>query len=129
VKIDARDLALLPYSSGTSRPGQGVELTHATIVHNLAQTESLRIVQPDVMLGSCLYSTVQAVHAAYRAGHGATGYWRRASSWSVYSAAQDYRVTLAAVVRPIVLALARARGRPVRPVGAAYGPVGGGAAR
>src|SRR4029450_13720549 len=39
VTIDPlRDLALLPYSSGTTGVAKGVELTHATLVHNLAQT-------------------------------------------------------------------------------------------
>ena len=46
------DLALLPYSSGTTGLPKCVELTHATSVHNLVQAEPLRIVQPDdVVLG------------------------------------------------------------------------------
>jgi long-subunit acyl-CoA synthetase (AMP-forming) len=54
-----RDLALLPYSSGTTGVAKGVELTHATLVHNLAQAEPLRIVKPDDDL-SALHTVMSA---------------------------------------------------------------------
>jgi acyl-CoA synthetase (AMP-forming)/AMP-acid ligase II len=112
VAIDPRrDLALLPYSSGTTGLAKGVELTHATIVHNLAQAEPLRIVQPDdVVLGllPLFHSYGQfMLHAALAAG-ATVVLAARFELDGLLRVLREHRVTLAPVVPPIVLALARA---------------------
>jgi acyl-CoA synthetase (AMP-forming)/AMP-acid ligase II len=105
-----RDLALLPYSSGTTGLAKGVELTHATLVHNLAQTEPLRLVQPDdVMLGVLpLFHAYGQFMLHVALGAGATVVLAaRFELESFLRTLQAYHVSLAPVVPPIVLALAR----------------------
>jgi acyl-CoA synthetase (AMP-forming)/AMP-acid ligase II len=53
VRIDpATDVAMLPYSSGTSGPAKGVRLTHRNLVANACQGAALLAPRPhDVMLG------------------------------------------------------------------------------
>jgi acyl-CoA synthetase (AMP-forming)/AMP-acid ligase II len=112
VDIDARrDLALLPYSSGTTGLAKGVELTHATIVHNLAQAEPLHIVQPDdVMLGLLpLFHGYGQFMLHVALGAGATVVLApRFELEGFLRTLVEQRITLAPVVPPIVLALARA---------------------
>jgi acyl-CoA synthetase (AMP-forming)/AMP-acid ligase II len=112
VAIDPQhDIALLPYSSGTTGMPKGVELTHATVVHNLAQTELLRLVQPDdVMIG--LLPLFHAygqfmLHCALIAG-ATVVLQARFELESFLRVLQERRVTLAPVVPPVVQALARA---------------------
>jgi len=112
VTIDPRqDVALLPYSSGTTGLAKGVELTHATIVHNLAQSEPPRLVQPDdVMIG--LLPLFHAygqfmLHCALVAG-ATVVLQARFELESFLRVLQEQRVTLAPVVPPVVQALARA---------------------
>jgi acyl-CoA synthetase (AMP-forming)/AMP-acid ligase II len=111
VAIDPRrDLALLPYSSGTTGTAKGVELTHATLVHNLAQAEPLHIVQPDdVMFGLLPLFHAYGQFMLHEAlGAGATVVLAaRFELESFLAALQTYRVSLAPVVPPVVLALAR----------------------
>jgi acyl-CoA synthetase (AMP-forming)/AMP-acid ligase II len=105
------DLALLPYSSGTTGPAKGVELTHATLVHNLAQSEPLRIVRADdVMLGLLpLFHGYGQFMLHVALGAGATVVLAaRFELESFLRTLQEHRITLAPVVPPIVLALARA---------------------
>ena len=107
----ARDLALLPYSSGTTGPAKGVEPTHATLVHNLAQAQPLHIVRPDdVMLGllPLFHSYGQfMLHRALAVG-ATLVVVKRFELESFLHTLQQQRITLAPVVPPIVLALARA---------------------
>src|SRR6185503_6273230 len=110
--IDPRvDLALLPYSSGTTGLAKGVELTHATLVHNLAQTEPLRRVQPDdvmVMLLPLFHAYGQfMLHCALIAG-ATVVVQERFDLESFLGVLQEQRVTLAPLVPPVVHALARA---------------------
>jgi acyl-CoA synthetase (AMP-forming)/AMP-acid ligase II len=112
VDIDpCRDLALLPYSSGTTGPAKGVELTHAALVNNLAESERLQMVKPDdVMLGLLPLFHAYGQFMLHNAlGAGATVVVAaRFELESIMRVLQAYRVSLAPVVPPIVLALARA---------------------
>jgi acyl-CoA synthetase (AMP-forming)/AMP-acid ligase II len=106
-----RDVALLPYSSGTTGVAKGVELTHATLVHNLAQAEPLRLVEPDdVMLGVLpLFHAYGQFMLHVALGAGATVVLAaRFELESFLRVLETYRVSLAPVVPPIALALARA---------------------
>jgi acyl-CoA synthetase (AMP-forming)/AMP-acid ligase II len=112
VAIDPlEDLALLPYSSGTTGPSKGVELTHATLVYNLAQSEPLQIVRPDdVMLGLLpLFHGYGQFMLHIALGAGATVVLAaRFELEQFLRTLQQYGITLAPVVPPVVLALARA---------------------
>jgi acyl-CoA synthetase (AMP-forming)/AMP-acid ligase II len=55
VQIDpATDLAVLPYSSGTTGLSKGVMLTHRNLVANIAQTQSMARLRDDDVLVGCL---------------------------------------------------------------------------
>ena len=48
----ATDVAMLPYSSGTTGLPKGVRLTHRNLVANVLQSEAVLTMRPDdVMLG------------------------------------------------------------------------------
>ena len=108
----AVDVAVLPYSSGTSGTPKGVMLTHRNIVANLAQvsdvdgmlTESDRIM---VVLPMFHIYGMSAVMAAGLAC-GATAVTLPRFDMDLFlSTIEKYRITFAHVVPPIVLALAR----------------------
>jgi acyl-CoA synthetase (AMP-forming)/AMP-acid ligase II len=112
VTIDPhRDLAVLPYSSGTTGLAKGVMLTHHNLVANLCQF------QPVVDLGEeetgvavlpffHLYGQVVLMAAALWQG-GTLVTMPRFDLEQFLTILQGYRVTRAAVVPPIVLALAK----------------------
>jgi acyl-CoA synthetase (AMP-forming)/AMP-acid ligase II len=111
VRVDPhRDLATLPYSSGTTGLPKGVMLTHHNLVANLCQF------QPVVDLGEetgvavlpffHLYGQVVLMAAAL--WQGATLVTMPRFDLEQFLAIlQDYRVSRAAVVPPIVLALTK----------------------
>jgi acyl-CoA synthetase (AMP-forming)/AMP-acid ligase II len=112
VRVDPhRDLAVLPYSSGTTGLPKGVMLTHHNLVANLCQF------QPVVDLGEeetgvavlpffHLYGQVVLMAAALWQG-GTLVTMPRFDLEQFLTILQDYRVSRAAVVPPIVLALAK----------------------
>jgi acyl-CoA synthetase (AMP-forming)/AMP-acid ligase II len=112
VTIDPhRDLAALPYSSGTTGLPKGVMLTHHNLVANLCQF------QPVVDLGEeetgiavlpffHLYGQVVLMAAALWQG-GTLVTMPRFDLEQFLVMLQDYRVSRAAVVPPIVLALTK----------------------
>lgn len=112
VHIDpAVDVAALPYSSGTSGIPKGVMLTHRNLVANLEQLLQQGIVrEPDVAVGVLpffhIYGMVVIMSAAL--AQGATVVTMlRFDLEAFLQLLQDHRVTVANVVPPIVLALAR----------------------
>jgi acyl-CoA synthetase (AMP-forming)/AMP-acid ligase II len=106
-----RDLATLPYSSGTTGLPKGVMLTHHNLVANLCQ------LQPVVEVGEeeTGVAVLPFFHAYGQVVLMAAALWQGATLVTMprfdleqfLSIVQDYRVTTAAVVPPILLALAK----------------------
>jgi acyl-CoA synthetase (AMP-forming)/AMP-acid ligase II len=112
VRIDpGADLAALPYSSGTTGLPKGVMLSHRNLVANLSQLQPVWDVGEDdiaiaVLPFFHLYGQVVLMAAAL--WQGATLVTMpRFDLEQFLTILQDYRVTLAFVVPPMVLALAK----------------------
>jgi acyl-CoA synthetase (AMP-forming)/AMP-acid ligase II len=105
------DLAVLPYSSGTTGLPKGVMLTHHNLVANLCQLQPvLEGGEDDVDIAVLpfFHSYGQVVLMAAALWQGATLVTMPRFDLEQFLAIlQDYRVTRAAVVPPIVLALAK----------------------
>jgi len=112
VAIDPdRDLAVLPYSSGTTGLPKGVMLTHRNLVANMIQAQSRLGVSPsDVLVGVLpffhIYGMTVIMNLALR--HGATVVTMpRFDLVEFLELIERHRVTHAYVVPPIALALAK----------------------
>jgi acyl-CoA synthetase (AMP-forming)/AMP-acid ligase II len=105
------DLAVLPYSSGTTGLPKGVMLTHHNLVANLCQLQPVLDVRPDdvgvaVLPFFHIYGLTVLMAAAL--WQGATLVTMpRFDLEQFLTILQDHRVTAAAVVPPIMLALAK----------------------
>ena len=111
VVIASDDVALLPYSSGTTGLPKGVELTHRAVVANLVQIESALALGPDdVVLAIAPMSHVMGliVVACHALCQGATVVTMARFELDAFlRVLQDRRVTASIVAPPIALALAR----------------------
>jgi acyl-CoA synthetase (AMP-forming)/AMP-acid ligase II len=112
VRIDPhRDLATLPYSSGTTGLPKGVMLTHHNLVANLCQVQPAREErEDDVVVGVLPFFHLygQTVLMAATLWQGATLVTMPRFDLEQFLAIlQDYRVSLAFVVPPIMLAMAK----------------------
>jgi acyl-CoA synthetase (AMP-forming)/AMP-acid ligase II len=112
VTIDPHtDLAVLPYSSGTTGLPKGVMLTHHNLVANLCQCEPVLDVRQDevgVAVLPFFHSYGLTVLMAAALWRGATLVTMpRFDLEQFLTILQDHRVTAAAVVPPIMLALAK----------------------
>ena len=112
VQINPReDIVVLPYSSGTTGLPKGVMLTHHNLVANICQIEACRLIGEDDRLIGVLplfhiYGLVVILNLALY--HGATTVLMpRFELEQFLGALQTHGVTLAHVVPPIVLALAK----------------------
>jgi len=112
VAIDPfEDLAVLPYSSGTTGLPKGVMLTHHNLVANIAQTLSMeRMEEGEVLIGILpfyhIYGMVVVMSMALSAGTTIVT-MPRFDLEQFLDLVQRHRVTLAYLVPPIVLALAK----------------------
>ncbi|KOG90852.1 AMP-dependent synthetase, partial [Streptomyces varsoviensis] len=112
VDIDpARDLAALPYSSGTTGVPKGVMLTHRSIATNLAQLDDLVPGRPGQVVLAVLpffhiYGLTALMNAPLRRG-AAVVVLPRFDVERFLSAVETYRVNGVYVAPPIVLALAK----------------------
>ena len=107
----ATDVAMLPYSSGTTGLPKGVRLTHRNLVANVLQSEAVLAMRPDdVMLGVLPFfhaagfcsSICLTLHA------GATVVTLpRFDLEAALALVEEHRVTLLPTAPPIVLGLAR----------------------
>jgi acyl-CoA synthetase (AMP-forming)/AMP-acid ligase II len=105
------DLATLPYSSGTTGLPKGVMLSHRNLVANLCQLEPVWGVGEDDVIVAVLpffHSYGQVVLMAAALWQGATLVTMPRFDLEQFLAIlQDYRVTAALLVPPIVLAMAK----------------------
>ena len=108
----AEDIACLPYSSGTSGVPKGVMLTHRNLVANMVQSfaSSIEILESDRVLGILpffhIYGMVVIMNAALVKG--ATIVTMPKFELEPFlQLVQEHKITLANVVPPIILALAK----------------------
>ena len=112
VDIDAQeDLAVLPYSSGTTGLPKGVMLTHYNLVANIAQTLAVEKLKSDEVLIGILpfyhiYGMVVVMSMALERGCTIVT-MPRFDLEQFLQLMQDYEVTTAFLVPPIILALAK----------------------
>lgn len=111
VDVDpARDVAALPYSSGTTGLPKGVELTHAALVTNVRQTlAALDYAEDDVILAVAPFCHVIGLNLLMGTGLavGATVVTLPGFDLDAFlRTIQEHRVTLTIVVPPVVRALA-----------------------
>lgn len=113
VEINVReDLAVLPYSSGTSGVPKGVMLTHHNLVANLVQAmgSGQLLEETDVVLGLLpffhIYGMVVIMNGAMRQGASVVTL-PKFELPTFLEAIQAHKVTVANVVPPILLALAK----------------------
>ena len=112
VEIDpAEDLAVLPYSSGTTGLPKGVMLTHRNLVANLAQTQAALATDPDDVLIAVLpffhiYGQTVIMNLALRSGARIVT-MPRFDLDQFLNLIAEHRATKVYVVPPIALALAK----------------------
>ncbi len=111
VAIEPDDLVVLPYSSGTTGFPKGVQLTHGNLVANIAQCFAQEIASPDDTLLAVLpFFHIYGMNVLMNMGlyAGATVVTMpRFDLEEFLRVMQDRRVTVAYLVPPIVLALAK----------------------
>ncbi|TVL89035.1 AMP-binding protein [Streptomyces sp. SAJ15] len=112
VEIDPGvDIAVLPYSSGTTGVPKGVMLTHRSIATNLAQLNAVIPAEPDDSLLAVLpffhiYGLTALMNAPLRNGSSVV-VLPRFDLEQFLGAVEKHRVTALYVAPPIVLALAK----------------------
>ena len=106
-----RDVAALPYSSGTTGHPKGVMLTHFNLVANIVQNQSaIDVGDDDVFIGVLPFFHIYGMQVILNLGleRGATiALMPRFDLEGFLGAIQEHRVTRAYVVPPIALALAK----------------------
>jgi acyl-CoA synthetase (AMP-forming)/AMP-acid ligase II len=115
VTIDpVKDLVALPYSSGTSGRSKGVMLTHFNLVANICQLRGVRdfyqVSEEDTLIGILPFYHIYGLmillnYSLYTGARVVT--MQRFENDQFLSILQDYSVTMAYVVPPIVLMLAK----------------------
>jgi acyl-CoA synthetase (AMP-forming)/AMP-acid ligase II len=107
----ADHIAALPYSSGTTGLPKGVMLTHRNLVANLAQLEAVEPVGPDDILIGLLpffhiYGLTFVLNLALRVGAAVVA-MPRFEIGAFLGLIENYHVTRAPLVPPVVMALAQ----------------------
>jgi acyl-CoA synthetase (AMP-forming)/AMP-acid ligase II len=110
----AADLAVLPFSSGTTGVSKGVMLTHRNLVANMEQLRSIhRIGADDVLVGALPFFHIygQTVVVNLGLSQGATIVTMPRFNFGAFlDILESHRVTRAHVAPPVVLGLAKAPG-------------------
>jgi acyl-CoA synthetase (AMP-forming)/AMP-acid ligase II len=108
------DLAVLPFSSGTTGLSKGVMLTHRNLVANMEQIRAIhRIGADDVLVGALPFFHIygQTVVVNLGLSQGATIVTMPRFDFAAFlDILEKYRVTRAHVAPPVVLGLAKAPG-------------------
>jgi acyl-CoA synthetase (AMP-forming)/AMP-acid ligase II len=112
VELDAaEDLAVLPYSSGTTGLPKGVMLTHRNLVANILQTQAaVKLDDDEVVIAVLPFFHIYGMQVLMNGvlQNGATLVTMpRFDLEQFLSLVQEHRVTRAYIVPPIVLALAK----------------------
>jgi acyl-CoA synthetase (AMP-forming)/AMP-acid ligase II len=107
----ATALVALPYSSGTTGFAKGVKLTHRNLVANLVQSQVQFAITPDDRLAGVLpffhiYGQTAVMNLGLRGGATVVT-MPRFDLAQFLGMVQDYRLTVASVVPPIMVALAK----------------------
>jgi len=107
----SEDLVAIPFSSGTTGLPKGVMLTHHNLVANLLQAAcALPVGEADTMLGVLPFFHIYGMVVIMNLGlyHGATIVTMpRFDLEQCLATLQNYRVTFAPVVPPVILAFAK----------------------
>jgi acyl-CoA synthetase (AMP-forming)/AMP-acid ligase II len=110
----AADLAVLPFSSGTTGVSKGVMLTHRNLVANMEQIRAIhRIGADDVLIGALPFFHIYGLTVVVNLGlsQGATIVTMPRFNFGAFlDILESHRVTRAHVAPPVVLALAKAPG-------------------
>lgn len=111
VPVDTASVAIMPYSSGTTGLPKGVELTHRNLVANIEQTLPVFPLDSDQRVIAVLpffhiYGMQVVMNATMRVG-GELVTLPRFDLEQFLGVLQDQKITLAYLVPPIVLALAK----------------------
>jgi acyl-CoA synthetase (AMP-forming)/AMP-acid ligase II len=110
VDVDT-DVAVLPYSSGTMGRSKGVMLTHRNLTANLAQCAAVLETEPsDVVIAVLPFFHIYGMNLLLNAGldRGTTTITMpRFDMEEFLRLVQDHRVTVAFLVPPIILGLAK----------------------
>ncbi|PKU76982.1 probable 4-coumarate--CoA ligase 2 isoform X1 [Dendrobium catenatum] len=115
ISIDAEDTVALPFSSGTTGFPKGVELTHRSLISSIAQqvdgeNPNLYLKTSDVVLCVLplfhIFSLNSVLLCSLRAG-AAVLIMPKFEIGTMLGYIERYKVTMAAVVPPLVLALAK----------------------
>jgi len=118
----AGDLAVLPYSSGTTGVSKCVMLTHRNLVANMEQIRAIhRIGEDDVLVGALPFFHIygQTVVVNLGIAHGATTViMARFDMGQFLDILEQHAVTRAHIAPPVVLGLAKAPGVEEREFGA-----------
>jgi acyl-CoA synthetase (AMP-forming)/AMP-acid ligase II len=111
VQIDpAADVVAMPYSSGTTGLQKGVMLTHRNLVANLAQIDAAEVPELRAFLGVLPFFHIYGLVVVMNFGllRGATVVTLpKFDLEAVLRVLQDWPITLAHVVPPVVVALAK----------------------
>ncbi|HEX2239750.1 MAG TPA: AMP-binding protein, partial [Actinomycetota bacterium] len=111
VTIEPDDVIALPYSSGTTGLPKGVEITHSNLVANMHQTDAvLPLGEDDTVIAVLPFFHIYGQQVIMNCGLGRGGTTVTLPKFDFeqfLKAIQDYKVTRAYLVPPIMLALAK----------------------